>query len=310
MKVLVLAAGIGRRYGGDKQIASLGPQGAWLVDYACYDALCAGFKEIVFVVRASLRDRMEAHLSSRWSKGLTLSFVIQEKAPSFRAKPWGTAHAVRCAAPALQGPFALINADDFYGPQAFVALAEQLKSITQASNTPSSTNNKTCERWGMVAYRLKDTLSAHGTVSRGVCKVDGAGFLQNIKEHTQLRALAKGGDIQADQGSLAPEALVSMNAWAFGPSLFELLEQSWNTFQLRYGTDPQAEHYLPEVVAEALHKGKASVRVVPTNSEWMGITYAAEGKYVQARLAALHAQGQYPARLCATEVPVDCQATS
>lgn len=283
MTLVILAAGIGSRYGGNKQVDALGPDGAWLMDYALFDALRAGFKEAVLIIRKEMQRDLEAHLLPRWDGRLRLHFVAQTK-PKHRKKPWGTAEATLCAEKALRESFALINADDFYGSEAFHALSHFLKTC-----------NPQASQWTMVGYTLENTLSSIGSVSRGICKIDRAGYVKEITEKNHIISSPKGPKAAGEP--LKGNTWVSMNCWGFTPTLFRYLRRSWQAFYRRHKEDTQAECYLPEVINEALHTKKATVHMLPTHTPWMGVTYAQERSLIRKALQALHQAGIYPQKI-------------
>ena len=284
--LLVLAGGVGSRYGGDKQADSFGPDGAWLMEYALFDALQAGFSRAVIVAREDLRSCLEDHLLPRWEEKLPISFVTQPQPRSTRKKPWGTAHATLSAASTLRTPFALINADDFYGREAFVALSSFLRNCKPSAS-----------RWAMVAYRLRDTLSEVGSVSRGVCQV---------KKNCTLRKITEETNILYTEGTtpsrFSLDSLVSMNCWAFTTTIFSELKRSWQRFYDTHKHDLKAEHYLPTVINEALQLGKATVEVLPEGQQWMGVTYPKERPLLREKLHQLQNKGIYPSEIRASSL--------
>ena len=286
LSLLVLAAGVGSRYGGDKQADSMGPDGAWLMEYALFDALQAGFSRAVLVIREELRPRVETYLLPRWRSRLSINFILQSQPQATRKKPWGTAHATLCAAAALHDPFVLINADDFYGREAFVASAAFLRQCDPSAS-----------RWAMVGYKLGETLSEVGSVSRGVCQVSKSTVLRKIVEETDIRR----SDLLT-HSRFSLDSLVSMNCWAFTPTLFPLLQQSWSNFYATHKHDPKAECYLPSVINEALQAGSATVEVLPEGRQWIGVTYPIERDFVRKRLQQLQQLGTYPSEIRASSL--------
>ena len=285
--LLVLAAGLGSRYGGLKQIDPVGPSGETLLDYAVFDALRAGFDRVVFVIRADFADAFRAQVVSKYAGRVRTDVVFQSTgllpagctAPADRQKPWGTGHAVWCARPALTDNFAVINADDFYGADAYRQVAGCL-----AAQPPGGA------RFALAGFRLADTLSEHGTVARGLCAVD-RGRLRSIVERTAIApaAVGPGREYSGDE-------VVSMNCWAFTPALFPLLEARLAEFLRARGGEPGAEFYLPSAVS-ALIPTEAEVAVLPAAGPWFGVTYREDRPRVAAALAGLVARGVYPARL-------------
>ncbi len=299
--LLVMAAGMGSRFGGLKQVEPFGPHGETLLDYSVHDALRSGFGRVVFVVRRAFAELFRERVGGRFEGRLSVDYVPQElddlpgghAPPAGRAKPWGTAHAVWCARGAIDGPFAAINADDFYGRDAFARLAESFTRGPAAESGPA--------RVAMAGYRLADTLSEHGTVSRGVCTVDGRGRLVGIEELTAIEAVGGGsGRVRlADGGELLlpADALVSMNCWGFPAAVFDLLDDALRRFLAEHGGDLKSECYLPAAVAEAVAGGRALVEVLPVRATWFGVTHREDKPRVVEALRRLVAAGEYPERL-------------
>jgi NDP-sugar pyrophosphorylase family protein len=283
LQLVVLAAGFGSRYGGLKQLDAVGLSGATLMEYSLYDARRAGFEETVFVIRPDMEETFRSY-ASRFDGRMPWQTALQRledlppgvSIPPGRAKPWGTTQAVLAAAPLMRGPFAVLNADDFYGAEALAALATFLRDA--AGTRPPS--------FALVGYRLRDTLSDAGPVNRGVCRIDGEGWLQSIEEVTAI------------DGGRDSDAIVSMNLWGFTPALFEHLREGWLGFFKR-GVDERAEYLLPTLVQELLARRACRVRVLEPNSRWFGITHQADRPGVAAALRALVAEGHYPERLWA-----------
>lgn len=292
--LLVLAAGMGSRYGGLKQLDPVGPSGETILDYAVFDAIRAGFDRVVFVIRRDFEAEFRTQVVAKYAGRVRVDTVFQAPdalpaghvLPAGREKPWGTGHAVWCAREAVREPFAVIGADDFFGRDAFVQLAGFLGRTTAAAGGP--------EAYAMVGYRLGNTLSEHGSVSRGVCEVDGDGRLRSVVEHTGIRR-----DETGPGKRYLGDETVSMNCWAFAPSLFGALDRQFADFLDRKAQDNplKAEFYLPEAVSEQIAAGEASVSVLPTTASWFGVTYREDKPRVQASLSALVAAGEYPAKL-------------
>jgi hypothetical protein len=289
--LVILAAGLGSRYGGLKQLDPLGPAGETMLDYAVFDAIRAGFTRVVFVIRRDFNDAFRTQVGARYAERLAVDYVYQERdqlpagcaAPATRTKPWGTGHAVWCARDALDGPFAVLNADDFYGRDSLRQLADFLRSSAAPGVRPC---------FAMVGFRLDHTLSEGGAVSRGVCVVDRAGFLQRVTEEA--------GIARADVGAgrrFSGDEVVSMNCWAFTPALFPALERQLSDFCHQAGQTQAAEFYLPAAVSAMIAAGEAEVRVLPTRSAWFGVTYRDDRPRVVAALRELAAAGEYPASL-------------
>jgi len=294
--LVILAAGLGRRYGGLKQLEPVGPGGATLMDYSIYDARRAGFRQVVFVIRPEMEAAVRETLVARYAPHLPVVLALQrmdEVPPDIpvsvdRTRPWGTAHAVLSAAACVSGPLAVINADDFYGGAAFAALAEFLRAI------PVSVGAAT---WAMVGYCLRDTLSETGAVARAVCQCTPDGWLQRIEEVTGLTrcgADAQSADEEGTPRIVSGDTRVSMNLWGFTPAVFEVLRTGFHDFLLSYGTSPTAECYLPHVVQAAVAAGRARVRVLPGGDTWCGVTHPADRARAAAVLADRVAAGAYP----------------
>jgi UTP-glucose-1-phosphate uridylyltransferase len=300
--LLVLAAGLGSRYGGLKQLDPVGPSGEILLDYAVFDALRAGFGRVVFVIREEFAAEFRTRVAAKYAQRAEVECVFQSLAalppgftvPPNREKPWGTGHAVWCARPAVTGPFAVIGADDFFGRDAFAQLAKFLSAMpAEHSRSKSKT-----PQYALAGYRLANTLSEHGAVARGVCTLRTDGLLARVTERTNLRR-----DDLGPGREFTGEETVSMNCWAFTPEIFPMLERQLAEFLEKNagGTaslNPlRAEFYLPEAVSTQIASGAAEVRVLPTAATWFGVTYREDKPLVQAALAALHASGEYPAKL-------------
>lgn len=288
--LLVLAAGMGSRYGGLKQIDPVGPSGETVLDYAVFDAIRAGFGRVVFVIRRDFEALFREKVGSRYAGRIAVDYVFQSldalpenfTPPAGREKPWGTGHAVWCARGVVKENFAVINADDFYGADSFARLAAFLRSGGAA----------TAGEFAIVGFRLANTLSEHGAVSRGVCASGSDGTLRSIVEET--------GIAPADVGAgkkFSGDEIVSMNCWGFTPALFKALDEQLRAFLASRGGEPKAEFYLPAAVSEQIGRGQATVRVLPTESAWFGVTYREDKPRVQATVAELVATGKYPAQL-------------
>lgn len=295
--LLILAAGMGSRYGGLKQMDPVGPAGEIVLDYSIFDAIRAGFGEVVFVIRRDIEEAFREVVARKWEQRIPCRYVFQELSDvpagtmgwAERTKPWGTAHAIRSARKVLTGPFAAINADDFYGEDSFRTLAGHLGA---------STTDEHC----MVAFQLGQTLSENGSVSRGVCLQNTTGHLEGIREYTKITREADGAIWnRPDSGTpaqLTGQEPVSMNCWGFQPSFFEELETGFMDF-LRNGgaTAAKAEYTIPEVVDRGIRSGRGGVKVLKTTSRWFGVTYRADKPQVQASIRALVNEGIYPEKL-------------
>lgn len=286
--LLVLAAGLGSRYGGLKQIDPVGPSGETLLDYAVFDALRAGFDRVVFVIRRDFAEAFRAQVIAKYAGRARTEVVFQSvdalppgrTPPAGREKPWGTGHAVWCARAALPDNFAVINADDFYGADAFRRLGAFLAGEPAAGT-----------RFALAGFRLADTLSEHGTVARGICTVAG-GRLRSIVERTDIApaAVGPGREFSGDE-------VVSMNCWGFTPALFPLLGARFDDFLGTRGQELKAEFYLPSAISDLIAPAAAEVAVLPAAGPWFGVTYREDRPRVAAAVARLVAQGVYPARL-------------
>lgn len=289
--LVILAAGLGSRYGDAKQVAGIGPNGEWLLEYAIHDALAAGFTQVVMVIREGMRETLHVRLAPHLQGRAALHFVVQTldkvpagcDAPIDRSKPLGTGHALWCCAPLLRGPFAVINADDYYGRDAFHLLAAHFRTSAQPA---------------MVGYRLDATLSSHGGVNRGVCRVDAEGELEDVTEFIDIAA--RGGALSGtapdgERTALAPETVVSLNCWGLLPDLLPDLEEGLRKFLPHAGA--KDEYFLPHAIAAHLAKRQQSLSVLPSSDAWMGLTYPDDRSRVTSEVAALHAEGVYPTPL-------------
>lgn len=297
--LVVMAAGIGSRYGGLKQIDPVGPGGEIIIDYALFDAIRAGFGRVVFVIKRELeqvfRERIGAHVEGR----LDVHYVFQDitdlpqgfSVPEGRTKPWGTGHAVLAARNVVDGPFAVINGDDFYGRESLQVMADFLR------NLPSQT---TPAPYAMVGFAVENTVTDHGTVARGVCTSSAEGLLVDIVERTAVKPFADGIKYEAD-GAWHPiphGTPVSMNLWGFGPDFMGELARRFPAFLEGAAANPlKAEYFLPFVVDALLKEGEATVRILPTRDHWFGVTYQEDKPLVTAAIQELVAQGAYPAHL-------------
>ncbi len=290
-----MAAGMGSRYGGIKQIEPVGLHGESIMEYSIHDARRAGFGKIVFIIRRAIEAEIKEFLGTRLG-GVPVSYVHQEldmlppgfSPPPGRTKPWGTAHAVLAARREAGGPFAVVNADDFYGFDAYRVMAGHLRRIDPAGAD-----------FAMVGYRLKNTLSENGSVSRGICRTDDEGFLLSIDEHLKIEKTSGGIVSRRDPADvpLSGDETVSMNMFGFTPRIFPLLEREFASFLAKSGGDPKAECYIPSVVGALVSAGEARVKVLPSSAEWFGITYQADKPAVQAGVRKLIARGEYPGPL-------------
>ena len=296
--LLIMAAGMGSRYGGLKQMDPLGPDGEVILDYSIFDARRAGFRRVVFLIKHEIEADFRERVGSRIERFMDVRYAFQQlekipapfAVPEGRVKPWGTGHAVLCCKELLDAPFAVINADDYYGPGAFQAAYNALTALPDQRS------------YVMVGYRLQNTLSDHGHVSRGVCEVDAQSFLRGIQERTHIIATCDG-PLYTEDGetyrALAPESLVSMNMWGFAPGLLDTLEREFPAFlESAMASNPlKAEYFLPTVVDGMLRRGEATARVIPCPDRWYGVTYPEDKPIVMAALARMRDEGLYPAPL-------------
>jgi hypothetical protein len=304
--LVVLAAGVGRRYGGLKQLVPVGPGDEAILDYTIHDAGAAGFGRVILVIREETEAEFRRHLGRGPAGHVDVTLVHQKlselpagfQAPPERARPWGTGHAVLAAASALgDAPFAVANADDLYGPEAWSTLAKALAEAGAGDARPGDVS----ATWHMIGFRLGNTLPASGPVSRALCRQAEPGWLSGLDEILEFRREGEGGAWRDDSGILrtAPaHSLVSMNLWGFTRDLIPILEESFLEF-LGSGPGPNAEHLLPAVVGDAIESGRARVRVLPSSSPWCGITSPEDLVIVRAKLAAMVREGRYPENLWA-----------
>ena len=294
--LFVLAAGMGSRYGGLKQIDGLGPSGETIMDYSVYDALRAGFGKVVFVIRKDFEEAFRKAVISKYADKVPCEVCFQsvDSVPEGctynleRTKPWGTNHAVLMAKGLINEPFAVINADDFYGRESFQVLADYLKSV-------EGTTGKYC----MVGYRVANTLSENGSVSRGVCATDENGYLTDVVERTKIE---KVGDkiIYTEDGvdtEIAPNSPVSMNMWGFTPEYFDYVEKAFVEFLQARGQELKSEFYIPTLVNDMIRSGEATCKVLDTTSKWFGVTYAEDRPQVVMKINNLVKEGVYPEKL-------------
>jgi len=289
--LLVLAAGMGSRYGGIKQMDGFGPSGETIIDYSIYDAIQSGFGKIVFIVREDFKEAFQDQFEAKINGRIKTEYVIQSgdsflqnfQIPVDRTKPWGTAHAVLCARNVINEPFAVINADDFYGREAFEKCAAFL-------NTEVSPKN-----YCLIGYELGKTISPNGSVSRGVCEIDQDYNLIKVTERTKV--YTEGGKIYYLESGMPvpimPETPVSMNFWGFDPSVFDFLEEQFQEFLNEYGNDPKAEFFIPIVADAFIKKPGCKITVIPTGAQWFGVTYREDAPVVQSSISELIRTGTY-----------------
>ena len=292
--LLVLAAGMGSRYGGLKQIDPVGPYGETIMDYSIYDALRAGFGKLVFVIRRDFEQAFKVIVGKRFEKRAPVEYVFQElnalppgfSVPPERIKPWGTTHAILQAENAVHEPFAAINADDFYGAQSFRLLAEHLRSGTADC--------------AMVGFVLRNTLSEHGTVARGVCRVDAQNYLQSVVEMMKIERDGAGVKNTGPDGQitkLAGDELVSMNFWGFTPAIFAQLRGLFLEFLKQSGSELKSECYIPSTVNDLVTAGQTRVKVLRTGDSWFGVTYHEDRTRAVESIRRLVQSGDYPEKI-------------
>jgi len=292
--LLVLAAGMGSRYGGLKQLDPVGPDGETIMDYSIFDARRAGFGKIVFVIRKDIEEVFREKIGALYEKRVAVEYVFQEvgnlipgiSLPAGRTKPWGTTHAILMAANTIHEPFAVINADDFYGAGSFRVLAQHLQSGTS--------------EYAMVGFVLRNTLSEFGAVARGVCRISDDGYLKDI---TELKSIERQGpcitniDVEGQKTVLNGGELVSMNMWGFMPQVFEQLYEHFQRFLKRHGEDRTAECFIPSTMNSLIQAGQARVKVLRSDDAWFGVTYREDHARVVQSVGRLIERGTYPHRL-------------
>ncbi|WP_243348157.1 NDP-sugar synthase [Parabacteroides sp. FAFU027] len=295
--LFVLAAGMGSRYGGLKQMDGLGPNGETIMDYSIYDAVRAGFGKIVFVIRHSFEDDFRNKIINKYTDVVPVELVFQEldylpagfTLNPERAKPWGTNHAVLMGKDAIKEPFAVINADDFYGRESFAILADALKGLNGKKN-----------EYCMIGYRVGNTLSESGAVARGVCAVDADDNLTTVVERTHIERIdgeVKYKDENDQFVAIADNTPVSMNMWGFTPDYFDYSESFFKEFLKQNADNIKAEFFIPLVVNDLINSNTIKLKVLDTPSKWFGVTYAADRPEVVAKINALIEAGEYPAKL-------------
>ncbi|OHB67250.1 MAG: nucleotidyltransferase [Planctomycetes bacterium RBG_13_62_9] len=294
--LLVLAAGLGTRYGGLKQIDAIGPHGQTIIDYSIYDGIQAGFDKVVFVIRHYFEEAFKEKVSSKFDGFVEAAYTYQEldaclgdfALPPDREKPWGTGHAILVSREAIDGPFAVVNADDYYGPDALKTIVEFLTQVTAPNE------------YAMIGYTLKNTLSDHGTVARGVAQCDERIFLQRVVERKGMERTADGVRYIDPDGTphmLTGDESVSMNLWGFQPSIFDHIRSQFTRFLKEHGHEKSSELYIPSVVDDLVTSGKATVKVLRTDDPWFGVTYRADSSMATASIRKLIDEGVYPEKL-------------
>jgi hypothetical protein len=292
--LLVLAAGMGSRYGGLKQMDPIGANGETIIDYSIFDTIRAGFRNVVFVIRRDIEQQFREIVGTRFEKKANVEYVFQEldklppafSVPPNRTKPWGTGHAILMAADVIRGPFAAINADDFYGANSFRVLAAHLKS-----GSPD---------FAMVGFILRNTLSEFGSVARGVCRAASDGALESVTEMTKIERDGTGATAAGPDGKplrLTGDETVSMNMWGFTPSLFGELRERFEAFLVKHRNEEKSEFYIPSAVNEIIQANRARVKVLSTPDSWFGVTYREDRPFVVSGIRGLIARGEYPEKL-------------
>lgn len=294
LSLLILAAGIGRRYGGLKQIAPIGPNGETILDYSVYDARQAGFDQLVFVIRRDIETAFRETIGRQFEPHIPVKYAYQEvdslpagfDVAANRQKPWGTGHAVWVAASLINQPFAVINADDFYGPTSYKLVADYL-----TTGSP---------HYALVGFKLRNTLSDFGSVARGICQTDAENFVQSVTEITNIEKAgqqARYVDATGQPHTLSGEEIASMNMWGFRPTIFAQLHQHLIEFLHQPGNHQTAEFYLPSAVNNLITHQQAQVKMLPSPDSWFGMTYQQDKKHVVQSIQNLITAGVYPAKL-------------
>ena len=297
--LIVMAAGMGSRYGGLKQIDPISDEGEIILDFSLYDAMMAGFEEIVFIIKKENEQDFRALIDERSGKHLNIHYAFQDiadipegcKIPEGREKPWGTGHAVLAARKLIDAPFAVINADDYYGAGAFQSMYDFLDKAKDDDKY----------RYSMVGYRLDKTLTENGHVARGICTVDDKNNLVSVVERTKIMRKGDAVAFTEDDGQtwteVAGDTIVSMNFWGFTPDYFDYSQKAFVRFLEEHIAEPKSEFYIPLMVDTLIKSGEAKVRLLSSTAQWFGVTYQEDRKNVVARLASLAADGTYPSPL-------------
>ena len=286
---------MGSRYGGLKQMDEVGPNGEAIIDYSLYDAIRAGFGKVIFVIRTDFADAFKARFDPRLKGRIEVEYVYQSldklpagfALPPERSKPWGTAHALWMADGVANEPMAVINADDFYGKKAYQGMADFLTSSTDPAE------------YSMIGYNVENTLSDHGTVSRGVCETDSNGYLTTVVERTKIKGETDGIFFYEEDGRhrLSPKTPVSMNFWGLKPNVFEYLKEGFAGFLTHRGHELKSEYYIPLLINDNILNGNIRTKVIECDSPWFGVTYIEDKPIVQGRIAQLITDGVYPGQL-------------
>jgi len=289
--LIIMAAGMGSRYGGLKQMDPVGPNGECLLEYSIHDAIRAGFGKVVFVIRRDFEQEFKDQIGSRFEDRIVVQYAFQAIAdlpkgfgvPEGRTKPWGTGQAVLACKDLIREPFVVQNADDFYGAEAYRVIANAFKELEPGGSC-------------MVGYKLRNTLSPHGSVSRGVCYTDN-GFLQTVVERFEIEAIESGTIRYVENGQVGEmtgDEICSMNFWGFQPGLFDTLEDKFIAFLQAKGQELKSEWYIPTIIQEAIETGETKVKVLSSDSQWFGVTYPEDRPAVVASLKAMHDARIYP----------------
>jgi UTP-glucose-1-phosphate uridylyltransferase len=295
--LVVMAAGVGSRYGGLKQLDPVGPGGEGIIDYSVFDAVRAGFDRVVFIIRRDIEEDFRSIIGRKHERRVDVAYAFQELAdlpqgftlPAGRQKPWGTGQAIIAACSHVRAPFAVINGDDFYGGDAYRTLGGYLETLD-----PAGTN------YAMVGYRMRNTLSEFGTVSRGVCVADDRGNLREVVERLKIEKRGEGAVAHEEGGvdlQFTGDEIVSMNMFGFTPTAFDILERRFVEFLGKHGGEPKTEFLLPREVGTMIASGIATMRMLSSSATWFGITYREDREHVVAAIRALVAKGEYPARI-------------
>ncbi len=309
--LVIMAAGMGSRFGGLKQIEPVSREGEIILDFSLYDAVAAGFEKAVFIIKKENEDDFRKLIDERAGKKISVEYAFQElsdlpegySVPEGRKKPWGTAHAVLSARKLADAPMAVINADDYYGPEAFKRIYDFLTDVQKAETFDEHTDLSAKYRYCMVGYQIENTLTENGYVSRGVCRTSDDGFLLKVTEHTKIQWQGQKIVYTEDDGAsyqeLSPGTIVSMNFWGFAPSMIDEMEKRFPAFlDKALEENPQkGEYFLPEVVDSLIQEGKACVKVLTSSDRWYGVTYKEDKESVTAAIQTMKDSGKYPEKL-------------
>lgn len=302
--LVVLAAGMGSRYGGLKQLDPVGPNDEAILDYSVFDAARAGFNKVVFIIREDFKELFKEKVTNKYKEHIKVDFVFQDvnslpkgfDLPDGRTKPWGTAHAMLAAKDAVNEPFAIINADDFYGEDAYRTVYDYLSNEKFADASTDILN------FAMLGFRLNNTLSENGCVARGICKFDENRYLTSVEELTKIFKTVDGAENRPENGDirkLTGKELVSMNFWAFTPDIFPLIEKAFKVWLEKNINVEKSECYIPEEIDKLIKANKVAIKVLDTNSKWFGVTYKEDKPKVVQSIQKLIELGKYPNKLFA-----------